>query len=81
MPIANTNIVSPTWSHSSRFVTLPGGGDIYNRKWGAFAADLLLWVPSIVWAVPQGYITAEQINKKATIAHYTSGPGRGRRRS
>jgi len=55
---------------------LIGIGDIYNRQWGAFALDLLLWWPSVVWAVPQGVITAQNINKKATIAHYTIGPGR-----
>jgi hypothetical protein len=38
--------------------------------------DLLLWWPSVVWAVPQGAITAGNINKKATIAYYTIGEGR-----
>ena len=33
--------------------------------------------PSVVWAVPQGVITAKNTNKKATIAHYTVGPGVG----
>ncbi len=54
---------------------LPGIGDIYNGEFGAFVLDLLLWFPSIAWAVPQGAVTAGNINKKATIAYYTSGPG------
>jgi hypothetical protein len=53
-----------------------GFGDIYNNEWGAFALDFLLWIPSIVWAVPQGVMTAGNINKKATIAYYTIGEGR-----
>jgi hypothetical protein len=55
-----------------------GFGDIYNGEWGAFVLDLLLWVPSVVWAVPQGVVTANNINKKATIAYYTVGDGRDR---
>ena len=55
---------------------LPGFGDIYNGHWGLFAFDLLLWYPSIIWAVPQGYFTAENINKKATIAYYSIGAGK-----
>lgn len=54
---------------------LPGFGDIYTREWGAFALDFLFWWPSVVWAIPQGVMTAENINRKATIAHYTIGPG------
>lgn len=53
-----------------------GIGDIYNKEWGAFVLDLLLWWPSVVWAVPQGAITASNINKKATIAYYTIGEGK-----
>lgn len=53
-----------------------GFGDIYNKEWGAFALDFLLWWPSVVWAIPQGVITAGNINKKATIAYYTIGEGR-----
>ena len=54
---------------------LVGIGDLYNGQYGAFALDLLLWWPSVVWAVPQGIITARNTNKKATITHYTVGPG------
>lgn len=54
---------------------LPGFGDIYTREWGAFALDFLFWWPSVVWAIPQGVMTAENINKKATIAHYSIGAG------
>ena len=56
---------------------LPGIGDLYNGEYGAFALDLLLWWPSVVWAVPQGAITADNYNKKATIIYYTVGPGAG----
>ncbi|MBI3818646.1 MAG: hypothetical protein HY286_08150 [Planctomycetes bacterium] len=55
---------------------LPGVGDIYNSEWGAFALDLLLWPISPIWAVPQGAITASNINKSATVAYYTVGEGR-----
>jgi hypothetical protein len=55
---------------------LIGIGDIYNGEYGAFALDLLLWPYSILWGVPQGVITASNINKKATIAYYTIGQGR-----
>ncbi len=54
---------------------LPGAGDIYNGEWGAFALDFLMWYLSPVWAVPQGALTARNINKKATIAYYTVGAG------
>lgn len=54
-----------------------GAGDIYNGEWGAFVLDLLLWWPSVAWAVPQAAITANNINKRATIAYYIAGPGRG----
>ncbi|MHC4820341.1 MAG: hypothetical protein ACYTDX_01305 [Planctomycetota bacterium] len=50
---------------------LPGGGDVYNGEWGAFALDFLLWPLSPVWAIPQGAVTSGNINKKATIAYYT----------
>lgn len=53
----------------------PGLGDIYTGQWGAFALDFLFWMPSSVWAVPQGYMTAKNINKHATLAHYTVGGG------
>lgn len=55
---------------------LPGFGDIYTGEWGAFVLDLLLWPVSIVWAVPQGAITAKNINKKYTVAYYENGGGR-----
>ena len=55
---------------------LPGGGDIYNGKWGAFALDFLLWPWSIAWAVPQGAITANGINEERTYHHYKHGKGR-----
>lgn len=56
---------------------LPGFGDIYNGEWGAFALDFLLWVPSVVWAVPQGAVTARNINRRAYLTHYLVGPGSG----
>ena len=55
---------------------LPGFGDIYNGQWDAFGIDLLLWYPSILWAVPQGALTAKNYNKRATIAYYSIGPGK-----
>ena len=55
---------------------LPGGGDIYNHQWDAFVVDLLLWYPSVLWAVPQGIVTARNANKLATIAYYSVGPGK-----
>ena len=54
----------------------PGLGDIYNGEYGAFVLDLLLWYASPIWAVPQGVVTANNINKKATIAYYTVGAGK-----
>jgi len=54
----------------------PGFGDIYNGEWGAFALDLLLWYPSILWAVPQGAVTATNYNKRATLAYYSIGAGK-----
>ena len=56
---------------------LPGVGDIYNGEWGAFVLDFLLWAPSVVWAIPQAAVTAGNINKRATIAYYTVGSGKG----
>ncbi len=56
----------------------PGFGDIYTGHWGAFALDFLFWPISIVWAIPQGAVTAGQHNKKATIAFYSVGMGQGR---
>jgi len=55
---------------------LPGFGDVYNRQWDAFAFDLLLWYPSILWAIPQGVATAKNYNQRATIAYYSIGPGK-----
>ena len=55
----------------------PGFGDLYNKQYGAFALDFLLWWPSVIWAVPQGAATARNLNKKATIAYYTLGAGKG----
>jgi len=55
---------------------LPGIGDLYNRQWDAFVVDLLLWYPSVLWAVPQGVVTARNNNARATIAYYSIGPGR-----
>lgn len=57
----------------------PGFGDIYlatgeganSSNWGAFALDLLLWPISVVWAIPQGAITANEINKIECIGYYT----------
>lgn len=58
----------------------PGFGDIYlasgdygngGPSWGAFTLDLLLWTPSVVWAVPQAAITANSINKKACVAAHS----------
>ena len=54
---------------------LPGFGDLYNGEWGAFALDFLFWPPSVVWAIPQGAVTAGNLNEKATISFYTVGPG------
>ena len=56
----------------------PGIGDIYTGHWGVFVLDLLLWPYSAAWAVPQGAITASNMNKHATIAYYTVGPGMGK---
>jgi hypothetical protein len=55
---------------------LPGFGDVYTGEWGAFALDFLLWWPSVFWAVPQGALTAQNYNKRATIAYYSIGPGK-----
>ena len=52
-------------------------GDLYTGEYGAFALDLLLWPFSVLWAVPQGVSTARNLNRKATIAHYRYGDGRG----
>lgn len=52
---------------------LPGGGDIYNGEWSGFVLDFLLWPISPIWAIPQGAITAHNINKAYTIAFYTAG--------
>ena len=57
---------------------LPGFGDLYlaagnganGANWGAFVLDLLMWPVSPVWAVPQGAITAGQVNKKECVAFY-----------
>jgi len=57
---------------------LPGIGDIVNGEWGAFALDFLLWPISVIWAIPQGAITASNINKHETIAYYKIGPGKGK---
>jgi len=56
---------------------LPGIGDLYTKQYGAFALDFLFWWPSVIWAVPQGAVTAGNLNKKATIAYYTLGAGKG----
>jgi hypothetical protein len=56
----------------------PGVGDIYlaagnganPTNWGAFALDLLFWPISIAWAVPQGAITADTVNKKECVGYY-----------
>src|SRR5689334_12660092 len=57
---------------------LPGFGDIYTRHWGAFCLDFFTWPISILWAIPQGVVTAGHHNQKATIAYYSIGPGQGR---
>jgi hypothetical protein len=57
---------------------LPGFGDIYlavgeganSSSWGAFVLDLLLWPISVVWAVPQAVVTADEINKKECVGYY-----------
>ncbi len=57
---------------------LPGFGDIYlasgnganSSNWGAFVLDLLFWPVSVVWAIPQGGITATNINKKECVGYY-----------
>jgi len=58
-------------------LNLFAAGDAYNGQWDAFALDFLLWPVSIVWAMPQAAVTADNINKRATIAHYTVGAGKG----
>jgi hypothetical protein len=58
---------------------LPGGGDIYlaggrganPANWGAFALDFLFWPVSIVWAIPQAVVTAEEVNKIECVRYYS----------
>lgn len=56
---------------------LPGFGDIYTGEYGAFTLDFLLWPVSVVWAVPQGAVTAGQMNAERTWYYYRWGAGRG----
>jgi hypothetical protein len=59
---------------------LPGGGDIYlatgdganHWNWGAFVLDLATWPISPLWAIPQGAVTADTVNKKECVAFYTT---------
>jgi hypothetical protein len=55
----------------------PGLGDLYLEQWGVFWLDFLLWYPSVIWAVPQGYVSATNINMRETVVHYTIGKGAG----
>lgn len=62
----------------------PGFGDLYNlrnwgpgNQWGAFTLDFLLWYLSPIWAIPQAAVTANNINKRATLTYYTIGDGAG----
>lgn len=55
---------------------LPGFGNIYLEQYGIFVINLLLWVPSILWGIPQAAIDANTMNKKETLYHYTFGLGK-----
>lgn len=55
---------------------LPGIGNMYLGQWGLFAMNLLLWPYSILWAIPQAVIDAENINKSKTLLHYEYGFGK-----
>ena len=61
---------------------LPGFGNFYlaigteeTEHWLYGFLNLLLWPASIIWAVPEGIIDANNINKRETIYYYTYGRG------
>ncbi len=60
---------------------LPGFGNFYlaigteyQDQWLYGFLNLLLWVPSVVWAVPEGVIDANSINKLETVYYYRIDP-------
>lgn len=57
---------------------LPGFGNFYlasgtdeGQQWLFGFLNLLLWPVSVVWAIPEGAIDANTMNKQETIRYYT----------
>jgi len=63
---------------------LPGFGNFYlaigdygdSSHWLYGFLNLLLWPVSIIWAVPEGAIDAQNLNKRHTVYYYTFGSGK-----